>query len=71
MAGRTVFDAALRLAKLDSKEGLKDNSLAIAFSGGHGHDMAQNALADLRLLIRSTLHDGSGVPTTPFGDSAA
>lgn len=59
--------AAAFLRSLDDRESLGNNSLAIAFGGGHGSKRARAALAAVRLLIEAA----DPQPTSAFGDSAA
>ncbi len=52
MIPRTVFDAVLRLRKLDDRDVWTKNSLPTTLSGGRGVSEAQKAFADLRLVLR-------------------
>jgi hypothetical protein len=52
MIPRTVFDAVLRLRKLDDRDVWVNNSLLVTLSGGHSVSAAQKAFADLRLVLR-------------------
>lgn len=61
-------DAADFLRQLDDRPDLGNNSLAIAFGGGHGPKRAKDVLAAVRRLISE--HDGMA-PRDPFGDIAA
>lgn len=63
----TAKQAADFLRSLDDRPDLGNNSLAIAFGGGHGAKRAKDVLAAVRRLIAE--HD-SLVPH-PFGDSVA
>lgn len=63
----TAKQAADFLRSLDDRPDLGGNSLAIAFSGGHGPARAKDALEAVRTLI-----EACRTPTyDPFGDSAA
>lgn len=65
----TPKQAAEFIRALDDREELGNNSLAIAFGGGHGAKRAKAALAAVRLLVRSQL--GEPEQRSLFGDSAA
>jgi hypothetical protein len=67
MPKREVFDAALRVADLDSDPGALD--LLRVAAGGYGAAKQQKLLADLRTLYRHAL--GDAPVQSPFGDSAA
>ena len=67
MPKREVFDAALRVADLDSDPGALD--LLRTASGGYGATKQQRLLDDLRTLYRHAL--GDAPVKAPFGDSAA
>lgn len=63
----TAKQAADFLRQLDDRPGLGNNSLAIAFSGGHGAKRAKDALEAVRTLI-----EACRTPTyDPLGDYAA
>lgn len=64
----TAKHAADFLRQLDDRPDLGNNSLAIAFGGGHGPKRAKDVLAAVRRLISE--HDGMA-PRDPFGDIAA
>jgi hypothetical protein len=68
MPKREVFDAALRLADIDSDPGALD-LLCCTASGGYGTKKQQRLLDDLRTLYRHAL--GDAPVQSPFGDSAA